>query len=176
MSRHPLLLPTLLLSLLSAPLFSACSDDDKQPQPDAHAQDTATIDQGQTTPDSGVDSTPIADMGDAGLTVPDANLSVCSAECLAEAPFFCVKVGTSCEPCESAEHCLANPHSLGPKCEASFNMCYCDVNADCAFHLHGKVCDDSAFMCSCVNDGDCLPGMKCTGEMAGRKVCEVVGA
>jgi hypothetical protein len=179
------LLPRLLSALICCMLIAGCSDDecdctdigtdvlaDAGPadanQADDAAADSAADNSAKT--DAGAEAAPAAD----AFVLGDANTTICDPSCLSEAPGYnCVKVNNSCEACTETAHCAANPHSLGPKCDTTFNICYCDTDLECAGHVNGFKCDPGRYMCSCETNADCHVNYECTGSLAGAKVCQL---
>jgi hypothetical protein len=68
-----------------------------------------------------------------------------------------------CVECLSNADCTGYAKSLGPQCDVTQNLCYCQDDTECASNPNGKVC---LGYCGCNEDADCPSGTKCFADPA----------
>jgi hypothetical protein len=80
---------------------------------------------------------------------------------------------SKCIECETDTDCTNNPTALGPKCETSQLLCYCDAKAQCASNPNGLNClPANPGYCGCQGDTDCASGKTCVKTPAGLQICQ----
>jgi len=80
------------------------------------------------------------------------------------------KTKNQCVECKADADCTGNPKALGPKCETTQYMCYCQQATECASNPNGHNCLSSGY-CGCQADTDCPSGGKCMQTPDGLTIC-----
>ncbi|MCC6751578.1 MAG: hypothetical protein IT371_28260 [Deltaproteobacteria bacterium] len=111
-----------------------------------------------------------ADTAKLTVTLPPDGFCVDSSNCLIQRFAVVCKVHPTdwtqsrCVQCLEAKDCTANTGALGPKCDTTKNMCFCEGAADCASSPNGKTCIKGASYCGCTGDPDCKSPLTCAQD------------
>jgi hypothetical protein len=96
----------------------------------------------------------------------EAYAKICQVDPVDDAKSHCIE-------CETDTDCTKNPTALGPKCETSQFLCYCDDKSQCASNPNGLNClPANPGYCGCQGDTDCPSGAHCVQTPDGLQICQ----
>lgn len=72
------------------------------------------------------------------------------------------KSKNQCVECQADTDCTGTPRALGPKCDKTNMICYCDDDPECASNKNGAAClQKPGGYCGCEKDTNCVAPARC---------------